>query len=1035
MRKSMSPSKRKQKPSKSQKNTKAVNSNQQRNLLVEEDTLIKIRWLQTHLAIPQNRGTITQYMSDTFAARQAMIESELTTFTLIVEKFPSFVDFNKGALVPYLDIYSSTKIKIFINNNIYHPSTSPENDLEWEAGILLRLRHQFFLPYEALILVSDAIHDNYNRSVLTIQEKLSTLVSTEVFGSTAFKAAFDKIHHQEQLTRYRLETTWDKFFPTVMPKEVILNRAEPSYNWINDPQLGKIMDEVFEIGFRQSFKKNTAANDNQQQDVSYSDVWDGKYLKCHPLFIRHNGHILCIQVYMDEVETGNPLGSKKGKHKVAGSAGKAITPKLHTLLHFPSQIRLFGPPRYSWCFRYESKNARFKKIMRRNCNFRNVPWSFCAHHQKLVGLDVRENGEGDFFGKMERFTIHGHHSPIHVKYAWWAKSDVEAFKELLLKEMLADMTVRILGGNEKTNLEDISVLKYDEDIDTEVDVHMNDTFGQIERSILVKLRNTEIRKSHVTRIDEFLENSRNRKRKTAADVSDEDISLSSTDDPEQSTDFVYSSSDANAQYLSTNKIKKRYMKKNVTVKKKCVRIAKRPESEYSRNCDSLSLEPKGLSVMTADEKHEEHPSFIDTIFDICGSSSIMHKGLAVSVCESQEKHPSFIDTTPDCTFLAVTLPKKRMESWEINEQLAAAITAGQLTLHANAFFRITVKEKVGKAIQNLTHNTKTKLVRKLKRDNVKAAAAADASRGGAGAMAMPSGRLPRFPAAQELTTADKDAATYADEQLQLTTEFQARRAYIHEDFLMMPKMCSISALIFQANFDELVENLRIYLLNKGKGFDKSEKGTLDVLLEVNEMCSSKQGVKSSSAPVFKYEKFGKPLSVNYASVNTSALVIFKSKDAAPYSMLIVCGDVINFKNVPINNMSQAVLNLISVYYVIDRHYPAMFGILLLVERYCLCAVGAATKGGQNNFDVEEFAKFREERLSQPFLLFWENGDLTVVIVDNLKHKLNDIAGNYSSVVSYSIWDSKYRSSNLTPPTSFISYRIVANTNEDKESRE
>lgn len=88
-------------------------------------------------------------------------------------------------------------VQIFINNNIYHPSTSPENDLEWEAGILLRHRHQFFLPYEALILVSDAIHDNYNRSVLTIQEKLSTLVSTEVFGSTAFKAAFDKIHHQE----------------------------------------------------------------------------------------------------------------------------------------------------------------------------------------------------------------------------------------------------------------------------------------------------------------------------------------------------------------------------------------------------------------------------------------------------------------------------------------------------------------------------------------------------------------------------------------------------------------------------------------------------------------------------------------------------------------------------------------------------------------------------------------------------------------------------------------------------------------------
>lgn len=63
-------------------------------------------------------------------------------------------------------------------------------------------------------------------------------------------------------------------------------------------------------------------------------------------------------------------------------------------------------------------------------------------------------------------------------------------------------------------------------------------------------------------------------------------------------------------------------------------------------------------------------------------------------------------------------------------------------------------------------------------------------------------------------------------------------------------------------------------------------------------------------------------------------------------MLIVCGDVINFKNVAINSMCQAVLNLMSVYYVIDRHYPAMYGILLLMERYCLCDVGAANKGGQ-----------------------------------------------------------------------------------------
>ncbi len=73
-------------------------------------------------------------------------------------------------------------------------------------------------------------------------------------------------------------------------------------------------------------------------------------------------------------------------------SGKTITPKLHSLLHLANQIRMFGALRNSWCFRYESKNTRFKKIMNRNCNFSNT----------------------------ENFTVHGHHSPIDVKHAWWA---------------------------------------------------------------------------------------------------------------------------------------------------------------------------------------------------------------------------------------------------------------------------------------------------------------------------------------------------------------------------------------------------------------------------------------------------------------------------------------------------------------------------------------------------------------------------------------------------------------------------------------
>lgn len=74
-----------------------------------------------------------------------------------------------------------------------------------------------------------------------------------------------------------------------------------------------------------------------------------------------------------------------------------VTPKLHALLHLPRQIRMFGCPRYSWCFRYESKNAPLKKIMRRNCNYSNIPFTMSLHHQRMVGLDVRVDGQGDYF--------------------------------------------------------------------------------------------------------------------------------------------------------------------------------------------------------------------------------------------------------------------------------------------------------------------------------------------------------------------------------------------------------------------------------------------------------------------------------------------------------------------------------------------------------------------------------------------------------------------------------------------------------------
>ncbi len=49
----------------------------------------------------------------------------------------------------------------------------------------------------------------------------------------------------------------------------------------------------------------------------YSDIEDGLYIKSHPLFSTEK-NALQIQLFYDDFETTNPLGSKKGIHKLCG---------------------------------------------------------------------------------------------------------------------------------------------------------------------------------------------------------------------------------------------------------------------------------------------------------------------------------------------------------------------------------------------------------------------------------------------------------------------------------------------------------------------------------------------------------------------------------------------------------------------------------------------------------------------------------------------------------------------------------------------
>ena len=168
-----------------------------------------------------------------------------------------------------------------------------------------------------------------------MQEKLSNLLEKSIVGSRLFQDTFSHIRYEDELTRYRLESSWKKHFPTVMPKAVILNKGEPTYDWVNDEKLGLILDEVFETGYVISFLEslqqflsirevfesvmsNFRVNSAAACSVDcFSDVWDGSFIKSIPIYVKQNDAILGIQIYIDEVELSNPLGSKKGKHKVS----------------------------------------------------------------------------------------------------------------------------------------------------------------------------------------------------------------------------------------------------------------------------------------------------------------------------------------------------------------------------------------------------------------------------------------------------------------------------------------------------------------------------------------------------------------------------------------------------------------------------------------------------------------------------------------------------------------------------------------------
>jgi len=62
--------------------------------------------------------------------------------------------------------------------------------------------------------------------------------------------------------------------------------------------------------------------------------------------------------------------------------------KNHITQHVPYDIKLFGPPRFYWCMRFEAKNQEFKKAAKLT-NYQNMPRSLAEFHVGRVSHRLR----------------------------------------------------------------------------------------------------------------------------------------------------------------------------------------------------------------------------------------------------------------------------------------------------------------------------------------------------------------------------------------------------------------------------------------------------------------------------------------------------------------------------------------------------------------------------------------------------------------------------------------------------------------------
>jgi len=195
------------------------------------------------------------------------------------------------------------------------------------ACCILKLREKRILPASVVQDVIDEmnfmvlhVHETYRSVFNSIlqQHNISPLgvglSDIMLCDTSVYTSVFDGID-----TDYKLKNTISNIFLLAKPRENILGRqtnGKPAgFHYISVGDVLKVMlsnCDVLQHILSMSKPNMTSCHD------CITSFADGSIFSCNSVFSKYPNAI-CLHFYIDEFEICNPIGSKRGKHKVLGA--------------------------------------------------------------------------------------------------------------------------------------------------------------------------------------------------------------------------------------------------------------------------------------------------------------------------------------------------------------------------------------------------------------------------------------------------------------------------------------------------------------------------------------------------------------------------------------------------------------------------------------------------------------------------------------------------------------------------------------------